>query len=146
MSGKQKGAPKLRPKLGPEVFKDQIIGKPIDSLTSSKLPTKRVILQRVRGLHTRSEIACPMTDKDIVKQLATEIQNIWERAAIPCRRIDKIQECVSKAITEVSSLMKNWSRYEEGREPFKSFVTSLDKLFDISVKDLYQKLSSSGNP
>ena len=158
MSSKKQSKQKahLRPKEGPEAFKDRIIGKPIDFISTSKLPLKHVILQRARGLRSQSTAnkelglsSRDMSDKEIAKIIATELLQIWERAAIPCIRIDKIQGLVLKSLQELSSVMKNWSLYEDGKEcysAFNSFVTSLDKLFDISPSDMYHKLQASGNP
>ncbi len=147
-----KGQKRLRPKEGPEAFKDRVIGKPIDFIPRKKLPVRRLILQRVRSLRAQSNsdkealLKPDKTANEIARIITLEITEIWERAAIPCRRVDKVQKLVQKCISELSSLMKNWSIHDEGRDPLQSYMSSLDKLFDISPADLYHKLKTSGNP
>jgi hypothetical protein len=143
---------KLRPKEGPQAFKDKIIGKPIDLIPTTKLPVRRLILQRAHALRAESTdnmktFSSPeKSDKTIAKVIAQEVHSIWQRAAIPCRRIDKVQELIFKSLNEVSSLMKRWSSYTEDKDPLKSFIQSLDKLFDVSPTDLHHQLLTSGNP
>jgi hypothetical protein len=144
--------PKLLPNNGPEAFKDKIIGKSIDLIPTSKLPVRRLVLQRARALRAEStknkELSSPgdISDKAIAKVIAHEIQLIWQRAAIPCRRVDKVQELVLKSMNDVSVLMKHWSRYTENKDPLQSFIISLDKLFDVSSTGLHHMLLTSGNP
>jgi hypothetical protein len=149
MSGKK---PKVRPKEGPDVFKDKIIGKPIDFIPTTRLPTKRLVLQRARALRAEStenkeRFSSPdKSDKDIAQTVAVEIQSLWQRAAIPCRRVDKVKELVLKAMCELSLLMKSWSHYTEDQDLPQTFILSLDKLFDVSHADLHHMLFTSSNP
>jgi hypothetical protein len=151
MSG-TKQSHKLRPKEGPQAFKDKIICKPIDLIPTTKLPVRRMILQRARALRAESTdnmktFSSPeKSDKTIAKIIAQEVHSIWQRAAIPCSRIDKVQELIFKSLNKVSSLMKRWSSYTEDKDPLKSFIQSLDKLFDVSPTDLHHQLLTSGNP
>ena len=68
------------------------------------------------------------------------------KAAIPCKRIDKIEDQVQKSLMEVSSLMKHWRRLRIDKEPLQSFISSLDMLFDISPLNIEYQLKTSGNP
>ena len=121
---------KLRPKEGPEVFKDNLIGKSIDWLPKVKLPVKRLILQRIRSLRAQSTSDAEhfsrrhVSDNEIAKIIALETVDIWKRAAIPCKRVDKVKDQVLKCISELSSLMKNWSTYDQTEEPLVSYCRS----------------------
>ena len=42
--------------------------------------------------------------------------------------------------------MKHWSHLQPDKEPLKSFIVSLDQLFDVAYTDLYNRMASSGNP
>ena len=64
---------------------------------------------------------------------------------IPCKRQDKTQVHVQKAVEELTSLMKHWSHLQPENESLRFLIQSLDQLFDISVADLHYQLSISGN-
>lgn len=101
---------KLRPKTDREVFKDSIIGKPLEFLPMTKLPVKRQILQCARGLRDLDMLGSRnRSDEDIAKTIALEVHQIWTKAALPCWRIDEIQKLVRKCMDELASLMKHWS-------------------------------------
>ena len=139
----------LRVKTEREVFRDYLIGEPIQLLPASKLPIKRLILQRMRGLHEESSLSsltADIRDVDIARTISQELESLWQKAAIPCQRQDVIQKLVKKSMDELASLMKHWSRLKPENDPLKSYSASLDNLFDLSHADLQYRLSTSGNP
>ena len=146
------GKSTLRVKSKQNEFRDKLLGGTLEFIPTSKLPTNRVVLHRARYLRTDSNInrsvspVGDISDKDIAKTIANEIDDIWEKAALPHIRIDYIQKHVHKLMDKLNGLMKNWSRLTQDKEPLMSFSKSLDELFDISYKDLQYRLSTSGNP
>lgn len=135
--------PNLRLKTGRELFKDSTIGKPADILPVTTLPVKRLILQRARALRCQSKT---LSDRDIAHTIALEVEKIWDRAAIPCQRVDFIQESVLKCMQELGSLLKHWQRLQQDKEPLKTYLASLEELFDVSYTDLRSRMASSRNP
>ena len=134
----------LRVKTKCEIFKDTVIGKGIEILPESKLPLKRLILQRARALRYNQG---QLSGREIAYNIALEAESIWSRAAIPCKRLDCIQIQVMKLMDTLNIyiLMKHWSRLNPEKEPLKSFTASLDQLFDVANTDIKQRMSSSGN-
>lgn len=135
--------PVLRPKSGRESFKDSVIGKAVDVLPMTKLPIKQLILQRARALRYENE---QFSDRRIAQTIAEEVVSIWNRAAIPCMRTDNILTKILKTMDEFGSLMKHWERLRPEQEPLKSFLASLEQLYDVAFIDLQQRMVSSGNP
>ena len=66
----------------------------------SKLLQRCLILQGARILRERGtnnmkrSSVLDVSDKDIAATIAREYDAIWKRAAIPCNRLDKVQEHV----------------------------------------------------
>ena len=72
----------------------------------SKLLQRRLILQgprilRERGSNNREQSSVlNVSDKDFAASIARELDAIWKRTAIPCKRLDKVQEHVQKTMDE----------------------------------------------
>lgn len=145
-----KQIPVVRDKSQPEALKDSIIGKPLDRLSTSKLPIKRVILQRWRAHRLDSNLAVgqEVSNQDIASEITTEVIEIWDLAGIPTKRKDKVKDQVVKLIVSVSGIMrsKHAQKTDTDQDPLKSFAKSLNELFDVSPTDLKHKLLTGGNP
>ena len=141
---------KLRAKGGRQDFLDNLIGKPVDLIPETKLPTKRLILRRVRYYQQQRSLDPKMNlcRKTIADNIASDIVRIWERASIDCVRYDVVKAKVLKLMEELDSLCKNWSRHKPDRDPLLSFNASLDHMFDVAPSDLEARLraSSKSNP
>ena len=59
---------------------DKALGKSLDRLPSTYLPTKRLVLQRYRSLRIEKPDA-PTTD--LATTIAAEIKGIWDKAPVP---------------------------------------------------------------
>ena len=64
---------------------DTVIGKSIDTLPSTQLPTVRTILQRYRFFRIES----PQLETIVLaRRIAEEVLLIWDRARIPTKKLD----------------------------------------------------------
>ena len=81
--------------------------------------------------------------KMIADLLATEIIFIWERAAIPVIRKDKIKEKILKCIQEFELKLKNWKRHEENPEKLNTNRQSIVQLIDSAPSNLEAVLRST---
>ena len=95
MAGKSASSFKLRIKLRDlnlsEKFKDAVLGRSLEMIPHSRLPTKRVVLQRWRYVRNDNKLSdsSTMSNAAIASQLAQEVQAVWNLAHIPTQRIDK---------------------------------------------------------
>ena len=138
---------KLRQKGGIKDFLDSHIGKPIDILPGNKLPGNLSVIRRIRSYQQQVALGVyAMKRKDMVCSVASEVKSIWERASVDSIRIDKVQVKLSKMLDEMDKHLKHWERLKPDKDPFLSFKLGLEKLFDISPTDLYQRLKSSRAP
>ena len=115
-------------------------------LPVSRLPANCLILQRARSLRLHNCQTSQLSDKEIAHTIALEVENIWNRASIPCRELRNIKTLVLKSMEELNSHMKHWARLSSDKDPLKSFCVKLDHLFDIAYVDLESRMASSGNP
>lgn len=144
--------PKLRNKSKQHEFRDNLIGGSMECIPTSKIPTKRLILQRARYLRDESTLnreistSGDISDKEIADTVAAEVHLIWNKALLPCVRKDNIAIQVKKIMDELRALMKNWARLKPESKQLQSYSSSLDHLFDVSHTDLHYRLSISGNP
>ena len=138
---------KLHPKTSTENLKDQIIGAPVDRFNTSKLPVKKLVCQRYRSLRNNSTMNNKgLTNKDLADVISNEILYIWQLANLPTKRKDHVKQKVLETINEISGLFKyGSSRLQLDKDPCKSFIESLDYLFDISVDNLREQLSTRSN-
>lgn len=140
-----KKKPKLRPHNQMNSLKDDILGKPIDLLPTTKLPVRRLIYQRWRALCKDSALSEKRVDNNtIAGTIAKEVVFIWEIAHIPHIREDKIKNRLVDMIEELRNIMKFGTRLSSEKEPLFSFIKGLDQLFDIAPIDIKQKLAASG--
>ena len=112
-------------------FYDTHIGKPLDMLPESKLPTKQNILRRIRSLQQQNSLeeSGNVGRKQIVKTVGSEVINIWERADTDYIRRDKIAEKLHKLLGELDKLVKHWDRLKPDRDPLLCFKADFGKLF-----------------
>ena len=128
-----------------EDFKDAVVGKCLDLIPHSRLPIRKVILQRSRALHRDEQFSDAKTKSDsaIASQLSSEIIGVWNIANIPTPRIDKIKKKIATLIDAFKNMAKHCERYDLDKEPLSSYCASLENLFDIAVVNLQQTLSAS---
>ena len=84
---------KLRRKGKVQKFLDKHMGEPIDILPQNKLLTKLSILLRMGSLQLENKLwATQVTlKKSQAHVTAKEVISIWERTAIDCIHIDKLE-------------------------------------------------------
>ncbi len=139
---------KLRVKYNAtEAFKNEVLGNGAEVLSQSRLPIKKVILQRWRFLRRNSELNDPQpkSDTDLASQMTREVIEVWSKANIPTQRIDKIKSKILALINIFRDMLKHCERYDIEQEPLKSYCASLENLFDISVQNLHQTLRKMGS-
>ncbi len=139
---------KLRTQSNADKFKDDIIGKPLECIPLTKLPTQRVILQHWRSMRNENELGMSQTrsNSDIAGKIAEETLLVWERAHVPSQRIDKVKEKVLKCINQCLQMMKFCPQYDLPEEPFSSYSKTISNIFDIACANLEKMFAASGNP
>ena len=124
--------PKLRAKTARSSLMDTVIGQSLDHFPISKLPVKRVVLQRWRSLRCDSTMSnTSMSQDDIAQVITDEVIYIWQLAYIPTKRADTVKSLVVHTIDELSRILKYGSRLNPDKEPCLSYIKSLDVIFDI---------------
>lgn len=101
-------------------------------------------MQRWRHLSAEDTgtLSVTRSNASIASDIAEEVLRIWERAAIPTIRFDKIKERILKTLTSWNDIR----RLQEHHAKCIAFSSSIDKLFDIAPADVEERLSSSRNP
>ncbi|KZR98773.1 Uncharacterized protein APZ42_005658, partial [Daphnia magna] len=112
--------------------------------TASKLPTKSVVLARFKGIQDEKK----GQHIDICREIFAELKVVWEKAGIP---IKADNTCVN----DIKNVHHSWKailkipvenrKKDFARDKIVSFKTSLNKLLDLSSKDVEQKLKASHN-
>ena len=137
---------KLRPKTDRSSQIEALIGTSVDSLPVSKLPTKRVVLQRWRSLRAESDRTnSNVSNKEIASQLTTELMHIWELARVPAMRKDAVLLKVTKLIDEFKSLLKHGSRLQIDSGLGLKFKDSIEHRLDIGISDMEEKIATRFN-
>ena len=134
----------LRTKTAIQKFKESVIGCPVTCLPNSKLPTKKIILSRYYGIKQERNLRNGnknFTDKEAADLLVQELVPIWEKAALPTIRIDKIKAKILKLVKDFDLKLKNWSRFDGDQT--EDYRLSLLNLFDIAVSNLKTVLQST---
>ena len=123
-------------------FYDEFLGPPLEVFPSSKLPLKRVVLQRYRTLRSLSH-ATPQTE--IVATITKELILLWERSAIPFKPY-------TSACRVILGEIMTWVNATEEDRKCENFQRNLNTLSDLRPKSLQtlsslkSYLMSSGNP
>ena len=118
----------------PRCLKDKVIGHSIERLSTCRLPSKRDVMQRWRHLSAEDTgtLSVSRSNASIASDIAEEVLGIWERAAIPTIRFDKIKERVQKTLTS----WNNIRRLQESHSKCITFSSSIDQLFNIAPADV----------
>merc|ERR1711951_150554 len=122
----------LRNKSERQCFLNQILGKPINVLPSSKLPTKKTVLLRFLGKQQEYNLDNKrnISRRCIAADIVSEIDNLWEKAALPFIRKDHQITSVLKLVDEYDSKLKNISRFMKEPSKLELYIQTLDQLFD----------------
>ena len=123
---------RLRKKTDCCIYLDEVVGKPIEVINCTKLPTKKIVLRRFRNFDDSTP------RKEIAEKISQEIIDIWDKAYLPHKRKDHVQEKVLKCILSLKAVIKHWKRYKN-----KGTNVIENELFDISVANLYQVLQNT---
>ena len=103
------------------VFYDTYVGPSLDKFPSSKLPHKRVVLQRYRYLLASDT---KYTRNDIIGILTKEVIYLWELSSIPTKEYrrcwDVVQKCIGQWIDAKNDVRKS-----------SAFQLQLDTLLDL---------------
>lgn len=141
MSGISGLSVKLRSKTNRSSAIDMIIGSSIDLIPQSKLPTKKVVLQRWQGHRMKEK---KPSDKEVVDLLSREVIHIWNLARIPTRREDHVKDKVFKLISEIKRLLKHPDLHES--DVGKEYMLSIEHCFDIGSSNMESDIVSRTNP
>ena len=135
----------LRNKSERQCFLNQILGKPINVLPSSKLPTKKTVLLRFLGKQQEYNLDNKrnISRRCIAADIVSEIDNLWEKAALPFIRKDHQITSVFKLVDEYDSKLKNISRFMKEPSKLELYIQTLDQLFDIAPSKIYEILKST---
>ena len=142
------GIKNLRKKSPLQKLKDNLVGPPSSTLPICRLPTVQTLLARILGIRQKLELEGKRTNTipntSIADMLVTEIIDIWERAAIPVIRKDKIKAKLLKIINEFELKIINCKRdnLHENPEKLDTYKQSIKQLFDIAPSNL-EALSTS---
>ena len=138
----------FRKKSPLQKLKDNLVGPPSSTLPICRLPTVQTLLARILGIRQKLELEGKHTNTipntSIADMLVTEIIDIWERAAIPVIRKDKIKAKLLKIINEFELKIINCKRdnLHENPEKLDTYKQSIKQLFDIASSNL-EALSTS---
>ena len=74
---------------------DTYLGQAIERFQPSKLPIKRVVLQRYRDIRSK-EVNAPK--HTIVNTIPSELYELWEKSAIPCKSYNVCKIAVNSQV------------------------------------------------
>ena len=119
----------------------EILGTPLQTFPSSKLPLKRAVLRRY--IEIRSH--CHKRQRsELIGIVTKELLQLWENSAIPC-------DTYRGACKVVENLVIKWLDANEEQRKSTPFQTDLNQLLDIRPRSLQilsalkSNLQSSGN-
>lgn len=81
-----------------------LIGKPTESLSKARLPSKGDILQRLIFHHINNKLGL----KKGIRATVEDVLEIWGMAKIPTQRIDAIERKLNKLYNEYLNLKKKY--------------------------------------
>ena len=141
-------SPILRKKSPLQEFKDNVLGTPLTVLPTTKLPTKQIILRRFFGIKQSKKLKTNnsnFSDRETADLIIKELIPIWQKAALPIIREDKIKSHILKQVYNLQSKLKCWKSYGEGSSQVETYKLSIQALFDISVTtSLHQRPTKTG--
>src|SRR6476469_4845798 len=109
-----------------------LIGKGTKELSASHLPTNGDVLRLMMFYHVEEK--SPL--KAAAASAVSKVTEVWERARIPCQRIDSCIRIAMKVYEEYEKLKKNRKRNNEGDLSNQGmFKSHLVKLYDIATSD-----------
>ena len=136
--------PKVRTLSQVELLKDEVLGKPIERIPTSKLPTKSLIYRKWRALHKDGHLQnAKITNSGIAECITKEVLFIWQTASIPHIREDKVKSKVLKMIEEFIGLMRHAQRLSTEKDPLRSFVQNIENIFDIAPTDIEEQMAGT---
>ena len=122
-------------------FYDDYLGVAVERFPPTKLPLKRVVLQRYRDLLTKTHNASQQT---LVKEISSEVFDLWEKSAIPFKSKIDCDHVVRALITK-------WKKAKREKRMSKDFQSDLDEVLDLrttecmNLNNLKRSLKIRGN-
>ncbi len=111
-----------------------IIGTPLDSFSNNRLPQKREILQRWRGLQIKTDFNTQFNTRDHAWKIWPEIQFLWAESQIPVKEGKHAVKMCLDRIVDIIHSYQNLSRTPKKRMS-EEYQDQLNTLFDISLGD-----------
>ena len=105
---------------------DKSVGKGLEAFPSSRLPTKRTVLQRYRYIRSQSHNQSKVS---VVATITEEISFLWDNGSIP-RKSEK--DCNYM----VKCLINEWLNAKPTKRESSDFQNNLNNLLDIRPTDL----------
>lgn len=109
------------------------VGPPLESFSNNRLPQKREILQRWKGLQIEAEFNNRVTTRDHAWKMWPEIQTLWAKSRIPLKDGKSNKTCIDK-IVEIIHSYQDLNRTPDKRI-CEEYQQQLNTLFDISLGD-----------
>ena len=143
---------KITTRLVTQTFRNHwLFGDLLDHFPIKFLPTKLAVIrvyfyskQFLLNLKNSRQLADDEKELIIVK-LSREIQEIWQRASIPCYDLDTLKKHVRRLLPNVETLVKNSKlRKENDKLWIEDTLKSYDVLFDISKCKCFRPISDIG--
>ena len=106
-------------------FYDNHLGAPVERFPPTKLPLKRVVLQRYRALLTKTHNA---SQQSVVKTISSELFDLWEKSSIPFKSKIDCDHVVRTLITK-------WKNARSDEKTSTDFQRDLDKLLDLRTTE-----------
>lgn len=118
-----------------------LVGQPISSISGSKLPSKRQVLQYL--FHVR-DAGSSKHQSTVYHDVLAEVVSFWKTARIETLTMTNCKKRCENLFSEWRSLQKNRSRTDDAWLKRKeSFESQLDTLFDIGADDAIGIIQSS---
>ena len=122
-------------------FYNQFLGPPLEIIPSTRLPLRRVVLQRYRAIRSTQHNS---PRNEIVGSITDEVVNLWENSSIP-------HITHHAAAKLVQDLISKWVDSTDEEKKSRKFQKYLDTLLDFRPRSesklslLKSFLKSSGN-
>ena len=118
-----------------------LIGFSIETLSGSRLPTLREVMQYLLFVKE----CCPRTTptKHCLNEVVDEVIKLWQMARIPIKQKQNIVLSLGKVYETWSTLLKSKGRTKSDSWKKKdTFCSELDKLWDIGIRDAISVIES----
>lgn len=138
--------PKLKRNSTSTQIWDKFVGSSRDTIPLTHLPTKRVVLQRYRGVRVCNENAGTRDSKfEFTIECWHDLKNVWDAARVITIEESNGKKKIKELVTWFEKISSNKRYLVDGWEKANGLERELNSLFDIAPRNIMEQMKSSLN-